>query len=219
MADMSPDLPKKLPEGEAVVWCGRPSLGSLARHAFHLPGLAIYFAFLVGWVVLHALWLGYPPRDIGISGLKVLGLSVTALGLVGGYAWMVARNTEYTITTGRVILRIGLWLPIWVNIPFAEISSSGLRLFKDGSGNLELEVNKARRISYLLVWPHAKAFRLRYPVPVMLSVPDAQSVAGLFGQTVAAACTGHVQLGRAAAPDHGDAVITGGAGISAGAAA
>ena len=42
-------LPERLPEGETLLWQGRPSWRQLALRAFHVREIAIYFALLLAW--------------------------------------------------------------------------------------------------------------------------------------------------------------------------
>ena len=50
MTDLLPHgLPGPLPKGERLLWQGRPALVSLARRAFHVDLVALYFGGLAGF--------------------------------------------------------------------------------------------------------------------------------------------------------------------------
>ena len=44
-------LPERLPAGETILWQGAPRWGALARRAFHVRKIALYFAILLAWLV------------------------------------------------------------------------------------------------------------------------------------------------------------------------
>lgn len=187
-------LPGPLPAGETVVWQGAPDLQSLACRAFHLPAMAIYFAVLVGWAAIETALHGAAPREILLTTAKCFGLACAALGLIVLYAWLVARGTVYTITSRRLVMRVGVALPVTISIPFREVASAGLRPFREGPGDLPLEIAVGNRMSYLLLWPHVRPWRISKPQPMFLSVPDAPAVASLLARTVAAVAPQSVQI-------------------------
>ena len=43
------ELPQPLPEGERVIWQGKPTYKGLAFRAFHIRAVAIYFVLLMAW--------------------------------------------------------------------------------------------------------------------------------------------------------------------------
>ena len=74
-------------------------------------------------------------------------------------------------------MKVGVALPIFFNIPYSQIESAALRLFRDGAGDIPLALAAGRRIAYLHLWPHARTFHLANPQPALRSVPDAAQVA------------------------------------------
>ena len=69
-----------------------------------------------------------------------------------------ARTTVYTITSKRLVMRVGMALPVTINLPFNQIDGASLRLFANGSGDIPLKVTAKERVAYLLLWPHARPF-------------------------------------------------------------
>lgn len=186
-----PGLPERLPSGEAQLWQGAPRWQSLARHAFHTRAVALYFIALVllslGW----KLWAGEPLSGAldGVFWLTVLG--TLAVGLLLLLAWAMSRATLYTITNRRLVLRFGVALPIATNIPFNQITNAGLRLNKDGSGDIPLTlsdpVRAGIRAGYVILWPHAQPWYFVRPRPMLRSVPEAATVAKTLAAALAAA--------------------------------
>ena len=134
-----------LPAGEHVLWQGAPDWRSLARRAFHIREVAGYFAILTAFTVLSA----WADGQLAYAGLLPAGLGVLACALLGALAWMSSRTTIYAITTRRVFLRVGIALPIAVNLPLHRIDEARLALHADGSGDLPLCLEDDARLAYL----------------------------------------------------------------------
>ena len=60
-----------------------------------------------------------------------------------------------------------------------------LKTCRDGSGDIPLGVSDSKRVSYLLLWPHIRPWRLRTPEPMLSSVPDAAQVAAKLSEALA----------------------------------
>ena len=89
----------------------------LARRAFHLRKLALYFAVLV---LLRAAFVFDDTGSVAAALRATLGplaLAAIALGLIALMAWLSARSTVYTLTDRRVVMRIGIVLTLTFNIP------------------------------------------------------------------------------------------------------
>jgi hypothetical protein len=96
----------------------------------------------------------------------------------------------YTITDRRVVMRIGVALPVTFNIPFSVISGAGLRDLGGGRGDIALRLLDGNRIAYLVLWPHVRPWRLNATEPMLRAIPDAQKVAMILSDALAA------ELGR-----------------------
>jgi hypothetical protein len=181
-------LPEPLPPGETLLWQGSPDWPQLARRAFHVRKLAVYFGLLLSWRVASTLADGGGgmalARDLAVT-LPLFGLG---LGLVLLLAWMSARTTVYTLTDRRVVLRIGIVLTVTFNLPFARIEAAALRQEPGdprGHGDIALTLAAGERIAYLHLWPHARPWQLKRPQPMLRALPDAAAVAQLLAQALA----------------------------------
>lgn len=180
------DLPAPLPADERLLWIGAPNWSGIARNVFHVRALAVYFIAVIG---AHALWVsanGASPAEAALSAARLAPLGVIALCLFGILAWMMARTTCYAITDKRVIMRIGVALSLTMNIPFRCIASADMRLFANGSGDIPLTLSGRDKMAFLHLWPHARPWRLKDPVPMLISVPDAARVARILGEALRA---------------------------------
>lgn len=175
-------LPQPLPAGERVLWQGSPDWRALARRAFHLRKIAVYFALLAAVRVAVLAGDGAGVGAMAVSALWMLLLGGLAIGLLALVAWLSARTAVYTVTDKRVVMRVGIVLTLTFNLPYKRIAAAGLRLERDGTGEMPLTLRPGDRIAYLHLWPHARPWRLAQPEPMLRSVPDAQHVARLLAE-------------------------------------
>jgi hypothetical protein len=179
-------VPHALPAGEHVLWQGAPHARAVARHVFHQRGVAIYFAvMLVMWVVGTTDALTSSAFASGFA-LR-MALVVLVLGVLEMLARVVARTTVYAITDRRVVLRIGMVIPMSINIPFALLTSADVGQFRDGTGQLSLSLEKGHRIAYIALWPHCRVFRFNQPSPVLRGLLDPSAVGELLANAVSKA--------------------------------
>ncbi len=180
-------LPERLPDGERLLWQGKPEWRALARRAFHLRLLAAYFGAILAWVAATDLHGGMAPGDVALSTGRLAALAVVPLALIALYAWATGRATSYTVTSKRVVIRMGVALPMTINLPFARINGAGFRPARDGSGDIALQLAEGDKLAYLLLWPHARPWQLRQPEPMLRALPDAGKVAQVLSRALAAA--------------------------------
>jgi Bacterial PH domain len=181
-----PGLPAPLPSGESILWQGAPNWESLAYRAMRVRRFAVYFALLAVWDVAGGISAATPAIDIAVSTLRLGALALLALALLTLFAWLIARTTLYTITTRRVVLRIGIALPMTLQIPFRMIDAVDLRAWPDGTGDIALSIRADQRIGYLLLWPHARPWRIARPAPSLRSLSNAGAAAQTLGRALAA---------------------------------
>ena len=176
--DALPGLPERPPQGEDILWQGRPAPLALARDAYGLTWIAGYFALIVVWRAAS----GYADGGLAMAlakGLPYLMLAGLGLAVVFGLAWIQARSTTYTITSARVVQQIGAALPVTFNLPFVKIGSASLSLKRDGTGTIALQTLGDTRISYLVAWPHVRPWMAKTE-PALRAIPDAAAVAKLL---------------------------------------
>ncbi|MCF8509643.1 MAG: hypothetical protein K9G83_12955, partial [Hyphomonadaceae bacterium] len=84
----------------------------------------------------------------------------------------------------------GFALPKAINIPFTIVETATLKTNSDGSGDLGLTLTSPNKVAYLLIWPHARPWKVTRPQPSLRAIPNASAVA--------------VQLMHALKAAHGD---------------
>jgi hypothetical protein len=170
-----------------MLWQGAPEWKAFARDALHVRKFAVYFGLLTVWNGVSTYQAGHGLAQAGISAAWGLGLGVAACLLLTLFAWLTGRSTVYTVTNKRVVMRFGLALPMTVNYPFALVEGAGLRVQADGTGDIPLAMQKGSRLSYIIMWPNARPWRIGKPEPMMRAIPDAERVAKILGRALAAA--------------------------------
>jgi hypothetical protein len=183
--DALPGLPERPPAGEMILWQGRPDARALARDAYKIRWFAAYFAAIILWRAGSA-WADGGPALALAMGLPYLALGLLGLGIIFGLAWVQARATIYTLTTARVVLRIGAALPVTFNLPFAQVGAAALDLRRDGTGTIALETLGETRISVLVAWPHLRPGHWSKTQPALRSIPDAARVARMLAEAAEA---------------------------------
>jgi hypothetical protein len=182
-------LPSDLPPGEKVLWFGRPQTFSLLRRAYRADFVALYFAMLAVWAAVEG----------SINGvLAAFAAASVALGLLALLAFMTARTTLYFITNRRVVIRVGVAMTMFHNLPFGQIQSAALRAFADGTGDVAVKPVAGQRVSYWSLWPCARPLRLRDPEPALRAVADAREVARVLSRAMIEANGGHASAPAAA---------------------
>ncbi|MCH2163766.1 MAG: PH domain-containing protein [Marinovum sp.] len=172
-------LPEELPEGEEILWQGRPHAWALARDSLNMYWVMGWFVVLGIWRVI-ALSDLVPLSQALFAGSMFLVIGLVACSILWLIAFIQARLSVYTITTSRVAMRIGAALTLNLNIPFSKVANASLHLRRDGSGTIALEPMPGQlRLSFLMLWPHARPWS-SMTQPAMRSIPNAQAVARIL---------------------------------------
>ena len=166
-----PGLPGYLPEGEKILWQGKPAVLDFAIRTLHIRKVGFYFALLLVWRMLE-------QGSIG-GHLQFMVLSLAGLGLLFLLAWLMVRSTLYTITNRRLVMRFGIAMPISINLPFARIETLDTRHAGKSAADISIGIrqNPQQRLSYVVMWPHARPWRLGNVQPMMRCLSDGETVA------------------------------------------
>ncbi len=174
-------LPEALPDGERVLWQGRPNVMALAREALSLNWVLGYFALLIVWRVgVSTTMMPFGPALM--TALPFLVLAAVAAGILIGIAWVQSRAAVYTITTERVAMRVGAALTLTLNLPFPKIAAADLDLKKSGTGTIALRTLGPARLSYMILWPHVRPWHMKMTQPALRCIPDAAKVAAILAE-------------------------------------
>nr|WP_274522506.1 photosynthetic complex putative assembly protein PuhB [Halorhodospira halochloris] len=167
-----PGLPERPPEGEQILWQGKPAWWSFTKRALHVRKVAAYFLIVGTWFAYTSLRDGdgvnYALGDF--FGQIIIGALVCG-GLIWIGRWMV-KHALYTITSQRIVMRIGASWQASINLPFAQVESVDLRKHRDGHSDITVKMDQRERLSFMFFWPHIRPWRLNRPEPMLRSLPD-----------------------------------------------
>ena len=178
-------LSAPLPEGERVLWQGKPSPFAFLRQIFHVQIVIAYVGLLLGWCLVTGAQTGH-LADAAFAALRFTGLSAIALSVFAGLAWGLAWSTTYTVTSARVVMEYGLALHKSVSIPFASVNGASLRDTGSAAGDLVLDLRDGERVSYLLMWPHVRPGSIMRAQPMLRALRDVRGAASVLSRALAA---------------------------------
>ena len=184
-------LPDYLPEGETLVWRGEPDFRVMARRVFHLRSVSIYIGLLLCAHLGFQLYSGGDFVSVVLGSSWMLALGLTAIGIITLLAWAYTRSTVYTITNKRVVLRLGVALPMMVNLPLPIVGAADLRRYADGSGDIMFTLAQKKKLSYFLLWPSIKPWQFKPVVPALRCLRNVDEAAAAV-----AAAVGDVAAGQ-----------------------
>ncbi|WMS42705.1 photosynthetic complex putative assembly protein PuhB [Acuticoccus sp. MNP-M23] len=182
----TPGLPEALPEGERVLWSGAPDWKAFALDVFHVRAIALYGLAILVWRVGTTIYDGGGIGAAFGSATVLMVVFGVCLGLLAVLALVTARSTRYTITNRRVVMRIGVALTMSVNLPFKQILSANYRDTTLGTGGIALSMAETGGLGYLVLWPHARPFRISRPEPMLRGIKDGERVARILSNALAA---------------------------------
>jgi hypothetical protein len=167
-------LPGTLPEGETLLWQGAPEWRALARQAFKIRIVMGYFALLMAARIGVSLANGDSLSATAGTAVSSLCYAGSATAMFCVFAWFMARTTVY------------MALPKSINLPYSRIDAANLKLHADATGDIALKLPAKTRLSYLLLWPHARSGAGGRTEPVLRCVADAQDVAQTLSRALGA---------------------------------
>ena len=183
-------LPDFLPEGETMVWQGRPTVAAMARRVFFIPHLALYFGLLIAGHTLYRLMEGVSAAQVMGTFVWQAGLAATVLVLLAWLARSYAASVMYTLTSERLVIRSGVALPMMVNIPIEQITAADMRVYRDGTGDIVLTPIADRKLHWVLLWPNVSAWYSRPIRPLLRGLAEPHRAADAF----AAVASQHYQV-------------------------
>jgi hypothetical protein len=178
-------LPERPPEGEVILWQGQPNWLRLSIDSLNVWWVLGYFIFLFVWRFISVSDL-MPIYQAVLVSLPFLALAliVTLLLMLVGY--IQANATVYTITNKRVVMRIGAALTVTLNLPFTEIENAAIASSSNDFGTIVIDTKQTTKFSFLVLWPHARAWHFKKPQPSLRCIPDAAQVAKILSNAAKA---------------------------------
>ncbi|MEM1111271.1 MAG: photosynthetic complex putative assembly protein PuhB [Pseudomonadota bacterium] len=177
-----PGLPGPLPKGEHVVWQGLPNWWELGRQMYYLHLVTAYFVIMAAWGFAseYEATRALAPAVLAVIAPLLFGTIV--VGMLIWLARLAAKNTIYTVTNKRIVMRIGSALSKTIDIPFKAIQSVELKTRKNGTGNLSIVTTGDVRLPYMALWPHARPWRLKETQPMLRAIPNAAETGSMLAE-------------------------------------
>lgn len=173
-------LPEKLPKGERILWQGSPDVKAILLRVFHLKGLLIYFGLILAYQVTTGIADGLALSELFFASLRIMVFSGIGLSLIALLAYLIASTAVYTITTKRVVMRIGIVLNMTFNFPLKMIESADCGVTKQGTGDIYLKLHKSSKIAIFHLWPHSRPTFWANPQPTLRCIKNCSEVAKIL---------------------------------------
>ncbi|EED32385.1 photosynthetic complex assembly protein [gamma proteobacterium NOR5-3] len=180
-------LPGYLPPDETLIWQGEPDFKVMARRVFHVRTVSLYFAALIAVHLAIQASGSASLAEVILGSTWMVGLGTVAIGILSLLAFSYARTTVYTLTDKRLVLRFGVAMPMMVNIPLSIVTAADMRRFSDGSGDIVLSVDQKKRLSYMMLWPNVRSWRINPTQPALRSVANVEELAASLASVVSSA--------------------------------
>ena len=180
-----PGLPEVPPQGEEILWQGKPDWWALSRDSLSLGWVAGYFVFLAAWRLVTVIDQMPIGQAIGAA-VPFLILGAVVIGMLVLVGVTQAMTTVYTVTNRRVAMRIGAALNVTLNLPYTQIANISHKPGKGDTGTIAFEPMGDVPISYIMCWPHVRPWKMRPVQPALRCIPEAGKVARLIAQSAEA---------------------------------
>ena len=178
-------LPERPPEGEVILWQGQPNWLRLTVDSLNLWWVLAYFIFLFVWRFISVSDLMPIDQALLVSfPFLALALIVALLLLLVGF--IQAKATVYTITNKRIVMRIGAALTLTLNLPFTEIENAAIASSSKNFGSIAIDTKRDNKFSFLVLWPHVRAWHFKKPQPSLRCIPNATEVAEILANAAKA---------------------------------
>ena len=194
-------MPDQLPDGETVLWQGRPSATALAFNAFRLRWVIGYFVVMTMYRLANLSTNGAEPSQLTNAVVTSVLFAAAAITLIFGLAYAMSRAAIFTITNQRVVLRYGAAIRKYVNIPFSKMESAQLKRKSVRVGDISFQLTGPGQPPYLHLWPFARPFKYSKPQPMMRGIKEPEQVAELLARAVQNHAPETVQIELAPAND------------------
>ena len=179
-----------IPNGESILWKGRPSLWGFSWNLFGLKWITLYLSILSIVSVARffasdfytAFYVDFLP--FFLSGIFA---SIILIGLAATQTY----STVYIITENRVIIKTGAALSFLISMPFKKIKEVNLQKRGASIGTISVELLSEKRVPYISCWPSVRPWKFKRTQPAFSCIGSVDEVATILRKT---AMTGNISL-------------------------
>ena len=179
-----------IPNGESILWKGRPSLWGFSWNLFGLKWITLYLSMLSIVSVARffasdfytAFYVDFLP--FFLSGIFA---SIILIGLAATQTY----STVYIITENRVIIKTGAALSFLISMPFKKIKEVNLQKRGASIGTISFELLSEKRVPYISCWPSVRPWKFKRTQPAFSCIGSVDEVATILRKT---AMRGNISL-------------------------
>ena len=137
-----------IPEGESILWKGKPSFWGFSWYFFGLKLLAFY-SIILSVVFAARLTVTDFYTAFAVDFLPFLSSGILASFILMALAGIQSQSSVYIITENRVIIKSGAALSFLISVPFKKIKAVNLQKRKGSLGTISFELSSGKRVPYI----------------------------------------------------------------------
>ena len=174
-----------IPEGESILWKGKPSFWGFSWYFFGLKLLAFYLIILSVVFAARLTVTDFFTAFV-VDFLPFLLSGILASCILMALAKIQSQSSVYIITENRVIIKSGAALSFLISMPFKKIKAVNLQKRKGSLGTISFELNSGKRVPYISCWPSVRPWRFKKTEPAFSCIENVDEVATILRKSVMA---------------------------------
>ena len=171
-----------IPDGESILWKGKPSLWGFSWNLFGLKWITFYLSIL-SIVSIARFFASDFHTAFYIDFLPFFLSGIFASIILIGLAAIQAYSTVYIITENRVIIKTGAALSFLISMPFKKIKEVNLQKRGASIGTISFELFSKKRVPYISCWPSVRPWKFKKTQPAFSCVRSVEEVATILRKT------------------------------------
>ena len=170
------DVLSVIPEGDEIIWHGRPDVRRFSLSALGLKYILLYLLVVTVFNLQKSFGTITPFTFLQIMFPYIVSccLALVLLVLVG---LSQIYPTLYVVTSKRVIIKSGFALIFMLNVPFDKIENIDKKVFNDGCGDISFKLISSKRVPFFAGWPSVRPWYFNNPEPTFRCIPNVNLVA------------------------------------------
>ena len=174
-----------IPEGESILWKGKPSFWGFSWYFFGLKLLAFYLIILSVVFAARLTVTDFFTAFV-VDFLPFLLSGILTSCILMALAKIQSQSSVYIITENRVIIKSGAALSFLISMPFKKIKAVNLQKRKGSLGTISFELNSGKRVPYISCWPSVRPWRFKKTEPAFSCIENVDEVATILRKSVMA---------------------------------
>ena len=174
-----------IPEGESILWKGKPSFWGFSWYFFGLKLLAFYLIILSVVFAARLTVTDFFTAFV-VDFLPFLLSGILTSCILMALAKIQSQSSVYIITENRVIIKSGAALAFLISMPFKKIKAVNLQKRKGSLGTISFELNSGKRVPYISCWPSVRPWRFKKTEPAFSCIENVDEVATILRKSVMA---------------------------------